>query len=279
MYKMARLLLIVFSFYSFSGFAGVISPGHVRFFSTKLKSPLKDFNILCGNKKIPLFLGDDQQAFTYISQSYFSSENEINCKLKYLDGKEEVFVFKSQKFDYPEETLKVSKSKVKLSKENLDRVYKEQQKLNEIYKKSVDVFLFENEFSSPLETELTSKYGKKRVFNKVKKGQHLGNDFRAAVGTKIPSSNMGKVVLADDLFYSGKTVIIDHGMGIFSMYGHLDKILVKSGRRVRKGEVLGLAGATGRVTGPHLHWGVKVHGDWIDGLELVKESQKQFAAN
>jgi murein DD-endopeptidase MepM/ murein hydrolase activator NlpD len=100
---------------------------------------------------------------------------------------------------------------------------------------------------------------------------HLGNDFRAPEGTPIPTSNTGKVVYVGDLFYSGKTVIVDHGMQLFSMYAHLSKISVAVGATVNRGDIVGLSGATGRASGPHLHWGIKINGEWIDGFSLVEE--------
>ena len=92
-------------------------------------------------------------------------------------------------------------------------------------------------------------------------------------GTKIPAVNNGKVVFTGDLFYSGHTVIVDHGLGIFTLYGHLSDMAVKVGDGVQKGDIVGLSGNTGRSTAPHLHWGVIIHGDDIDGLTLVEQSQ------
>ena len=117
---------------------------------------------------------------------------------------------------------------------------------------------------------MTSVYGTRRLFNNVRKSQHLGIDYRAKVGVPIPSSNKGKVVLAQNLFYTGNTVILDHGLGVFTLYGHLNKILVKKGDLVNRRQILGEAGKTGRVTGPHLHWGVKVNGHWVNGDVLTQ---------
>ena len=96
------------------------------------------------------------------------------------------------------------------------------------------------------------------------------------VGLPIPSSNNGKVLYVGNLFYTGNVVIIDHGVNLFTVYAHLSKIMVKTGDSVEQGQILGLAGKTGRVSGPHLHWGVKLHGFNIDGFSLVEESQSEF---
>ena len=128
----------------------------------------------------------------------------------------------------------------------------------------------------PLNSVITSIYGIKRTYNKQHKGQHLGTDFRAPIGEKIPASNRGKIVFSGDLFYTGWTVIIDHGLDIFTVYGHLSKTLVEAGQIVQKGDLIGLAGNTGRSSGPHLHWGVKIQGQYIDGIDLSEQTKKQF---
>ena len=134
--------------------------------------------------------------------------------------------------------------------------------------------MFNEPFEVPLDSYITSHYGNRRLFNNKKRSQHLGNDFRAAVGVPIPVANKGKVVFTGNLFYSGNVVIVDHGLNIFTAYGHLSKINVQEGMIVNKGTIVGLAGKTGRVSGPHLHWGVKINGSWIDGFSLVEESKK-----
>ena len=98
----------------------------------------------------------------------------------------------------------------------------------------------------------------------------------APVGTPIEASNRGKVVLARDMFFAGKTVSIDHGLGIFTIYAHLSDINVTEGQIISKGDVIGLSGKTGRVTGPHLHWGTIVNGMAVEGDALVKSTQKIF---
>jgi murein DD-endopeptidase MepM/ murein hydrolase activator NlpD len=98
--------------------------------------------------------------------------------------------------------------------------------------------------------------------------------LRATTGTPIRATNRGRVVLAKNLFFSGNTVILDHGLGIYSIYAHLSRIDAKRGTLVKNGAVVGLAGATGRVTGPHLHWGTRVQGARVDPFTLVGMSEK-----
>jgi murein DD-endopeptidase MepM/ murein hydrolase activator NlpD len=121
-----------------------------------------------------------------------------------------------------------------------------------------------------MESVVTSVYGSQRLYNKIRTNFHNGVDFRAQVGTPIAAPQGGEVILAQDLYFTGWTVILDHGYGILTLYAHMSKLDVKVGQRVRKGEQLGLSGATGRVSGPHLHWGAIIHKQKVNALDLVK---------
>lgn len=202
----------------------------------------------------------------FVAASYFSKERVFNCS---LEGVKLVEVSVLDKI-YPSETLNVDKKRVFLSDDDLKRVIKEREKAKAIYENSSVTPLVRGEFATPLKSKITSYFGTQRLFNNKKKTQHLGIDFRAAVGVPIKTVNSGRVVLAEDLFFSGKTVIVDHGLGVLSFYGHLSKIQVAVGDMVPKSFVIGLAGKTGRVTGPHLHLGLKVHGHWVNGFSIFK---------
>lgn len=227
-------------------------------------------------KEIPIAI-DNGVAKTFMSETYFSDLKSFECHVRYQDQDFTVVAFKVEPYPYKSETLNVAMSKVVLSPENQKRVEREWLITSKLYKDSASYFLFDEPFIAPLNSFLTSIYGTKRLFNNQKSSQHLGNDFRAKIGVPIPVSNRGKVIFVGDLFYTGKVVIVDHGMNIFSNYAHLSRIDVKVGDVVNRGQVVGLSGATGRVSGPHLHWGVKVHDEWIDGFSLVKESERMFS--
>ncbi len=156
------------------------------------------------------------------------------------------------------------------------RIREENQLLQQLTEKSHPSFLFDEPFELPRQAKITSKYGTQRLFNQQKTGQHLGIDFRAPRGSLVKASNRGKVVLARSLFYTGKTVVLDHGGGIFTLYGHLSRIKVKAGDLILQGNVLGLAGTTGRSTAPHLHWEAFVQGIRVDGMGLIQASQRNF---
>jgi hypothetical protein len=129
--------------------------------------------------------------------------------------------------------------------------------------------LWSGPFIRPVPQVANSAFGTRSVFNGEPRSAHSGADFLSPAGTPIKAPNAGRVALAKDLYYSGNSVIIDHGLGVFSFFAHLSRIDVKVGDTVQPGDVLGLVGATGRVTGPHLHWTLRVAGARVDPLSLL----------
>ncbi|MFA6901582.1 MAG: peptidoglycan DD-metalloendopeptidase family protein [Gallionellaceae bacterium] len=120
------------------------------------------------------------------------------------------------------------------------------------------------EFIIPAEGRLSGNFGLRRFFNGEPRSPHAGLDVAVARGTWIKASAGGKVLAVDDYFFNGKTIFVDHGNGLITMYCHLDRFKVKKGQTVRKGQLLGLSGKTGRATGPHLHWSVVLNGAMVD---------------
>jgi murein DD-endopeptidase MepM/ murein hydrolase activator NlpD len=115
-----------------------------------------------------------------------------------------------------------------------------------------------------------SNFGKRRVLNGHPGSPHSGVDFPAPTGTPVHAAQKGRVVLAEELYFSGNTVIVDHGLGIYTFYCHFSEIDAKVGDEVIAGTVIGKVGATGRVTGPHLHWGLQVQHTRVNALELLR---------
>ncbi|QDK37567.1 M23 family metallopeptidase [Bdellovibrio sp. NC01] len=252
----------------------IIHPGEVRFL--KIHSEVKNAKLFCRNQEVRAYNDGKNEYVAYISESYFSELKPFECLLK--DGEKELekVSFKVEAKQYQIETLKVPPRLVKLSAKDQIRVDAETKMLKELYENSNAKPYFTEVFKQPLKSVITSPYGIKRVFNGDTNGQHLGYDFRAGIGKKISVSNTGKVVFAGELFRSGNIVIVDHGLGIFTQYHHLSKILVKKDQEVKQGQIIALAGNTGRVSGPHLHWGVNVQGEAVDGFSLVQASESEF---
>lgn len=149
------------------------------------------------------------------------------------------------------------------------RIQDEQARLAEIWKHSSATRLWTAGFIRPVPQAANSAFGKRSVFNGQSRGSHTGADFESPAGTPVKAPNAGRVVLAADLYFSGNTVIIDHGLGLFSLFAHLSAIDVHEGDVVVPGQILGKVGATGRVTGPHLHWMLRVGNARIDPLSLL----------
>ena len=125
-------------------------------------------------------------------------------------------------------------------------------------------------FRAPVAAAPTDSFGVRRMFNGKLASIHTGMDFRAHMGTVVRAANSGTVVLARPLYYEGNCVIIDHGLGLFTLSMHFSRIDVKEGQHVVQGQPLGLSGATGRVTGPHLHWAVRWQGANLDPAKLLR---------
>ena len=170
--------------------------------------------------------------------------------------------------------LTLPKKMVDLDAQTLKRVRKESGNMKKLWVAPFAKPLWEGPFVRPVPGEVIGPFGRSSIINEQPRSPHSGVDLRAKRGTPIKTMNNGMVALVGDHFFTGLTVVIDHGGGIQSMYFHLDKILVEVNQRVTKGEVIGLVGSTGRATGPHLHLGVRVIGARIDPLGLTKISEQ-----
>jgi murein DD-endopeptidase MepM/ murein hydrolase activator NlpD len=192
--------------------------------------------------------------------------------LEYADGRREsrteTVVIKRS--DYPTTRLSVEPKYVELSRADQARVERENDEIEAIYAEVTPRPYWSEPFMAPLPgIDRGRNFGHRRIFNGQPRAPHSGADLTAATGTPVRASNSGRVVLAKNLFFSGNAVFIDHGLGVYSVYLHLSSMRVRPGDRVERGQVIGLSGATGRVTGPHLHWGVRVLGARVDPFSLL----------
>ncbi len=170
---------------------------------------------------------------------------------------------------YPEEHLKVPGKMVEFPPHILERVLSDQKAVRRACATISRKIYWNTPFIWPVRSKLLSPFGLRRFFNGKPRSPHSGIDLRARTGTPIKASNNGRVALVRNCYLSGNTIVIDHGGGLFTLYAHLSKVEVKNGQEVRRGQVIGLAGATGRVTGPHLHWGVSLLGARVDPVQLI----------
>lgn len=167
----------------------------------------------------------------------------------------------------PAEHLSLPKRMVSPPPEELARIQRESDRLKEIF--ALRSPRRWTSFVRPVAGPVSSVFGKRRLMNGQPKSPHSGTDFRSPDGTPVRNFSNGQVALAADLFYTGLTVVVDHGEGLFSVYGHLSRILVEEGHQVLAGEVLGNVGSTGRSTGPHLHLTVRLLGERVDPMALL----------
>ncbi|MBN2332933.1 MAG: M23 family metallopeptidase [Deltaproteobacteria bacterium] len=175
---------------------------------------------------------------------------------------------------YGEERLTLPTEMVSPKKpQHLAQIKQDRELLRAAYSSSVPLLRFAEPFKPPLESSIITPFGRRRILNGIAKSPHGGIDLRGQKGTPVPAAAAGRVALAGRLYYSGNAVIIDHGLDIFSLYLHLDTMAVQAGDLVQQGEIIGCLGSTGRVTGPHLHWGIKVNGIVVDPLEFIEKSR------
>ena len=168
------------------------------------------------------------------------------------------------------ESLKVAPNFVEPNPEQTARAEAERQRLRAIYATVTPERLWDGGFRYPLVGVTTGgNFGKRRILNGKAGSPHGGVDFPAPAGTPVYSAQRGRVVLAEPLYFSGNTVVVDHGLGLYTFYAHFEAIAVQAGDLVDTGALLGKVGATGRVTGPHLHWGVTVNRARANPLQLI----------
>jgi len=200
-------------------------------------------------------------------------DHAVDVTFSYADGRtkvvnEPVLVNAVQ---YPTTELQVEERFVELSPEDQARADREAAETSAIYDTFTAQRYWTDAFEVPVQGAKDGRnFGHRRVFNGQPRAPHSGADLRATTGTPIHAANRGRVVLAKDLFFSGNAVYIDHGQGLFTTYLHLSKIDVAVGDIVERGQEIGLAGATGRVTGAHLHWGVRLVDARVDPFSLVR---------
>jgi murein DD-endopeptidase MepM/ murein hydrolase activator NlpD len=170
---------------------------------------------------------------------------------------------------FPTRRLTVNPDLVHPPPDQEARVEREAQHLHQLWEHPAPERLWTTPFIRPVPDEANSAFGTRSVYNGEPRAPHTGADFLSPTGRPVKAPNAGRIVLADPQYFSGNTVIIDHGLGLFSILAHLSQIDVKVGEIVTAGQIVGQVGATGRVTGPHLHWGVRLNNARVDPLSLI----------
>ena len=233
---------------------------------------IKSVQVIWRSKKVPAFqAGNAWTTILGVDLDAKPGEHTTNAVLTMDDGRVErrPIAINVVAKKYPVQQLSVAEKFVELGKADLSRSQREARETKAIYARMTTDVVPDEPFTVPIPGESGTNFGSRRVFNGQPRAPHSGADLRATTGTPVHATNRGRVVLAKNLFFTGNTVILDHGLGIISLYAHLSRIDVKRGELVKNGQLLGLAGATGRVTAPHLHWGMRVQGARVDPFSLV----------
>ena len=254
--------------------AAVIGPGTVMLVTVTGSQPLTRVETDAFSRTIPFWPTADPtewQALVAVPLDTAPGPHELTVRGTRADGREETkrvrLVILRARFET--RRLRVDPRFVNPPAREGDRISRESRTLADIFAQTRFGRLWSGPFTAPVPGESTSSFGRLTMLNGRSRGRHLGADFRAAHGTPVVAPNAGRVMLADDYYFSGNTVILDHGDGLYSLVAHLSRIAVRAGVHVERGDAIGDSGATGRVTGPHLHWAVRLRGDSVDPLSLV----------
>jgi len=278
---MLRFFLLFATFTSLFAFKfDIVNPnvsnGKTALIKFKKEKGITYKYVTVGKKKFPIFqnpLREDEEC-VLVGFSYYDKPATKELYVSYEKDKKlekKLLFLHLQKGSYTKETIRVDPSKVNPKAPAVKkRIAKEYAEAMRIYNHVTPKNYLHKPFILPLKSKITSDFGKARVYNGSLKGYHSGTDFRAKIGTPIHAANDGRVALVKKRFYSGGTVVLDHGEGIYTCYFHMSKFSVKKGEVVKRGAILGLSGQSGRVTGPHLHFSARINGVQVDPLQLIE---------
>lgn len=251
---------IAYSFLAQAESIGTSSPGGIFVWEV----PTTATEIRFGNR--PVFTVNGK-AIIGVPISQEPGEAAIDFRLENRSKKE---IFRVKKKNYTEQRITLADTKmVSPPTKELDRIRKESAAQKAVYASFTPQIDLSPGFIMPLEGRKTSLYGHRRFFNDVPRSPHSGLDIAAPTGTPIVAPGPGRVALRGDFYFNGKTILLDHGQGLITMYCHMSEYMVEEGEFIDQGQMLGLVGSTGRSTGPHLHWSVSLNNFRIDPLEFL----------
>jgi murein DD-endopeptidase MepM/ murein hydrolase activator NlpD len=252
----------------------ILQPGDVARVELNRATAFFSATLTWQNRKIPLTpLPDGRMAaLVGIPRDMAAGIHQAKLQITAISGltHSQLVNLQIQKKVFPEQHLSLPPRQVSPDRKAMDRHRRERAELDKVFSRPQQARLWENPFQLPVQGKLLSPFGVQRILNGQPRSYHSGVDQRARLGEPVATAGGGQVVLVADHFFAGKSVYIDHGMGILTMYFHLSTINVREGERVVAGQTIGLAGATGRASGPHLHWGARVHNCKVDPLSLLR---------
>ncbi len=259
-----------------------LQPGEVILLTLRSERDLSEAKLQAFSRKFPIFRGDNGEEWHSL----------VGIDLKTKPGTYTLTVADTETAagdlllehrlrvrdkSFPTRRLTVDEKFVTPPQEVLERIRRESRRVSGIFATISPERYWKGTFQRPVPGRANSSFGKRSILNGKPRSPHTGTDFTADAGTPVAAPNVGRVVLADDLYYSGNTVILDHGLGLYSYFAHLSEFLVWEGDMVTAGTIVGRVGATGRVTGPHLHWTMKLAGVSVDPLSLMAVLEQSSA--
>ena len=255
--------------------ARALHPGEVVVIDVRIDGPTRSLTARAFGRELRFFPAGPpnvSSALVGIDLTADPGNHPVTVRAERPDGTvdERTYTLEVEPKQFPTRELTVNPSFVDPPAEVIERIQREAQQLAAIFPVASAERLWSGGFLRPVPGGATSAFGRRSVFNGQPRSPHSGADFRAAEGTPIHAPNDGVVVLAADLYFSGNVVILDHGWGLYSYFAHLSAIDVAEGDSVSQGEIVGKVGATGRVTGPHLHWTVRLNNARVDPVALLE---------
>lgn len=246
--------------------------GEVVSLSLKFEPGVRLVHGIFLNQKIPFFKKSAEEFFALIGIDMAQAPGPQPLEVVWRKGEEvrrEVHVIDVIAGAFGTEAITLPKEMVDLDPTTLARVNDEKAQILRVFNQSEDQRRWEGRFLVPVEGKILGTFGFRRMLNGQLRNQHSGEDIGAPLETSVLASNDGKIVLVGDFYFNGHSVVIDHGMGLFTMYFHLLSATVKEGDLVKRGEAIGLVGKSGRATGPHLHWGARLNSARVNPFSLV----------
>jgi murein DD-endopeptidase MepM/ murein hydrolase activator NlpD len=252
-----------------------LQPGEIVLLEITSSRLLSKMTVRAFDREFPCFSDDEGLKWTaLLGIDIETKPGRYPVKLIGIDrnrtdvGNQITLVVLAKKF--PTRRLTVEGKYVTPAPDALVRIQKERARVNAIFASITPKKYWHGFFVPPVPGPVISVFGKRNIYNGDQRSPHTGVDFRGSIGTPIKAPNAGRIVLAADLYYSGNTIIVDHGLGLYSYFGHLSAFTVREGDQVKRNDVIGRVGSTGLATGPHLHWTVRLVETRIDPLSLLK---------